>query len=153
MWKSSEQTVVHIMPNIDVHVFNSGRRVALAKARPVRVTPDGNAGVVYRGKVFPIFRIDENAYAVNTVGIHFSADQSVCRLAATLEARRLLGSASTFAPSAQKSSLAEESVDSKSRRLNVTRSLESSSTPALTEILGLLSIAVPIPEKRSERDR
>jgi|GEM_PF-5089962 len=141
------------MPNIDVHVLRSGRRIGLAEARPVRITPDGSGGVVYRGKVFPVCRSGEDTYAVDVGGTCYSADQRVCKLATPAEARRLLRSAVRVAPAVQSPQRPVTGAARKNEKASAIKVTEPASTPALVEILGLLSIAVPATAKPSDRDR
>lgn len=140
------------MPSISVHILRSGRRVGLAEARPVRITPDGTGGVVYHGKVYPVGRYGDGTYAVEIVGTSYSADQSICRLASHAEARRLLGLSVTGAPGGQAPKRAVAGAERTSDKARAVKSPERSPTPALVEILGLLSMSVPAPATPTDRD-
>ena len=42
------------MPSVDVEILKGGKPHAMARARPIRITPTGVAGVVYRRKVYAV---------------------------------------------------------------------------------------------------
>jgi hypothetical protein len=78
------------MPSIDVQVTREGRSISVARTRPLRVTPSGYAGVVYKGRVYEV-RIDaEMGYFIDAATDSWSDDLTVCRFAAHREARGLL---------------------------------------------------------------
>lgn len=78
------------MPSIDVQVTREGRSITVARTRPLRVTPPGYAGVVYKGRVYEV-RIDaEMGYFIDAASDSWSDELTVCRLAAHREAQGLL---------------------------------------------------------------
>lgn len=46
-YDADEKDLMHWNPNVDVDVYEDGHFVAGLSPRPVRLMPNGNAGVVY----------------------------------------------------------------------------------------------------------
>ena len=139
------------MSNVDVELFKSGHRVGLAALRPIRVTPVGTAGIVYRGKVFPLRLHGEGIYAVEVLGTCYKAD--VCRLATHAEAVRLLGDIASARSDSASQHRTKAPTESPAKAQAVAPPADSGGS-AVAEILGLLSLAQPRPKlPPPERER
>lgn len=78
------------MPSIDVQVMRGGRPIAVARSRPLRVTPPGFAGVVYKGRVHEVRVNAEMGYFIDAASESWSDALTVCPCAPHREARGLL---------------------------------------------------------------
>lgn len=84
------------MPSIDVQVVKGGRPVGVAKSRPLRVTPHGFAGVVYKGRVHEVLVDSEMGYIIDAASESWSDALTVCPFAPHRDARLLLKRLRTF---------------------------------------------------------
>lgn len=78
------------MPSIDVQVTRGGRAIGVARSRPLRITPHGRAGIVYKGRVHEVRVSSEGRYFIDTAAEFWSNELKVCPLATFRSARRLL---------------------------------------------------------------
>lgn len=92
------------MPSIDVQVVKGGRPVGVAKGRPLRVTPHGFAGVVYKGRVHEVLVDGELGYIIDAASESWSDALTVCPFAPHREARVLLKRLRPFGECAHRSS-------------------------------------------------
>ena len=77
------------MPTIEVKVVKGKRLVVGSITRPLRVTPMGRPGVVYKRKVYAIYVVG-GAYTVDQLSEHWREDVHVCPIAREEEASQLL---------------------------------------------------------------
>lgn len=132
------------MPSIDVQVVKGGSHVGVAKSRPLRVTPHGFAGVVYKGRVHEVLVDGELGYIIDAASESWSDALTVCPFAPHREARVLLKRLRPFGDRVHRSSsspivetrkdlgtgVGSSEVDSHSRR--------PTSTSRIDEIIDLL---------------
>lgn len=78
------------MPSIDVQVMRGGRPIGVARGRPLRVTPPGVAGVVYKGRVHEVRVNAEIGYFIDAASESWSDALTVCPFAPHREVRGLL---------------------------------------------------------------
>ena len=78
------------MPSIDVQVVRGGRPIGVARSRPLRVTPHGCAGVVYKGRVHEVHVNVEIGYFIDAVSESWGGALTVCPIAPHREALGLL---------------------------------------------------------------
>ena len=78
------------MPAIDVQVVKYGRHVGVAKNRPLRVTPHGFAGVVYKGRVHEVLVDGEMGYIIDAASESWSDALTVCPFPPRRDALMLL---------------------------------------------------------------
>jgi hypothetical protein len=78
------------MPTIDVQVVRGRRPIGVARSRPLRVTPLGYAGVVYKGRVHEV-RVDPGTgYFIDAASESWSEALTICPFAPHREVRGLL---------------------------------------------------------------
>ena len=62
------------MPTIDVTVYRGNSQVATAKQRPVRCMPSNIPGIVYRGKIYPVYREQDGGFFVDLLDPSYPKD-------------------------------------------------------------------------------
>lgn len=72
------------MLSVDAVVYRGDQFVALAKARPVRQTPHGVAGIVFGGRVYPLYRLRHEGVSVDICDPAWSKDREVCPIARSM---------------------------------------------------------------------
>jgi hypothetical protein len=64
--------------------------VGVARNRPLRLTPHGKAGVVYKGRVHEVRGTTDNIYYIDAAAESWSEASTVCPFALNRDAQRLL---------------------------------------------------------------
>lgn len=72
------------MQIIDTLIYRGQFQVRNAKSRPVRITPDGTAGIVYRGFVYPVYTAPDGSYYIDLSDTPWSKDPGTCPVARSL---------------------------------------------------------------------